>query len=48
MSKVILIARILLGLIFFVFGLNFFLDFLPPLMPPAGAPRWWSRSTSIT
>lgn len=29
-------ARYLLGLVFFVFGLNFFLHFLPnPTMPPA-------------
>lgn len=32
MSKLPLVARILLGLIFFVFGLNGFLQFLP--MPP--------------
>ena len=33
-----LIARILLGLIFFVFGLNAFLHFLPAILPlgPAG------------
>jgi putative oxidoreductase len=38
-SKLILAARILLGLIFFVFGLNFFLHFLPmpPMAGPAGA-----------
>jgi uncharacterized membrane protein YphA (DoxX/SURF4 family) len=38
-SKLIIAARILLGLIFFVFGLNFFLHFLPqpPLAGPAGA-----------
>jgi uncharacterized membrane protein YphA (DoxX/SURF4 family) len=32
-------ARILLGLIFFVFGLNFFLHFIPqpPMPAPAGA-----------
>jgi uncharacterized membrane protein YphA (DoxX/SURF4 family) len=30
------VARYLLGLVFFVFGLNFFLHFLPnPTMPPA-------------
>jgi len=34
--KVPLIARTLLGLAFLVFGLNFFLNFLPqPAMPPA-------------
>ena len=33
MSKVALVARLLLGLIFFVFGLNGFLDFLPPPEP---------------
>lgn len=31
-----LIARILLGLIFFVFGLNGFLNFIPMGPPPAG------------
>ena len=32
-----IVARILLGLIFFVFGLNGFLHFLPqPPLPPAG------------
>lgn len=36
MSKLPMIARILLGLIFFVFGLNGFLNFLPaPPMPEA-------------
>jgi uncharacterized membrane protein YphA (DoxX/SURF4 family) len=36
MGKVVLILRILLGLIFTVFGLNGFLNFLPPPeMPPA-------------
>jgi uncharacterized membrane protein YphA (DoxX/SURF4 family) len=35
-SKLVLAARILLGLVFFVFGLNFFLHFLPqPPMPAA-------------
>jgi uncharacterized membrane protein YphA (DoxX/SURF4 family) len=34
MDKVILIARILLGLIFFVFGLNGFFHFMP-IPPPA-------------
>jgi uncharacterized membrane protein YphA (DoxX/SURF4 family) len=32
-SKIILVARILLGLIFFVFGLNFFFHFLPSPPP---------------
>jgi len=37
MSKVVLVARILLGLVFFVFGLNGFLHFLPPPdVPEAG------------
>jgi uncharacterized membrane protein YphA (DoxX/SURF4 family) len=37
-SKLVLAARILLGLIFFVFGLNFFFHFLPqPPPPPAAA-----------
>jgi uncharacterized membrane protein YphA (DoxX/SURF4 family) len=37
--KLVLAARILLGLIFFVFGLNFFLHFIPqqPMTPAAGA-----------
>ncbi len=30
MAKVVLIARLVLGLIFFVFGLNGFFNFLPP------------------
>jgi uncharacterized membrane protein YphA (DoxX/SURF4 family) len=35
-SKLVLAARILLGLVFFVFGLNFFLHFIPqPPMPAA-------------
>jgi uncharacterized membrane protein YphA (DoxX/SURF4 family) len=35
-SKIVLGARVLLGLVFFVFGLNFFLHFLPqPPMPAA-------------
>lgn len=32
MSKLALVARVLMGLIFFVFGLNGFLNFIP--MPP--------------
>ena len=32
------LAAILLGLIFVVFGLNFFLNFLPVPTPPAGSP----------
>ena len=38
-SKLVLVARILLGLIFFVFGLNFFLHFIPtpPMAGPGGA-----------
>lgn len=40
MSKVILAARILLGLMFFVFGLNGILHFLPmPAMPDNDASR---------
>lgn len=34
MKIAVIIARTLLGLIFFVFGLNFFLHFIP--MPPPG------------
>ena len=38
MSKAILVVRILLGLMFFVFGLNGILHFLPtPPMPPGDA-----------
>jgi putative oxidoreductase len=38
MKVVVIIARILLGLIFFVFGLNGFLHFIPmPPMPPSDA-----------
>jgi uncharacterized membrane protein YphA (DoxX/SURF4 family) len=38
-AKLVLAARILLGLIFFVFGLNLFLHFIPQPPPsgPAGA-----------
>jgi uncharacterized membrane protein YphA (DoxX/SURF4 family) len=36
MKKVAIVARILLGLIFFVFGLNGFLNFIP--LPPAPEP----------
>jgi len=32
-----LIARILLGLVFFVFGLNAFLNFIPAQLPPGDA-----------
>ena len=32
----VLIARIILGLIFFVFGLNFFLNFIPAQPAPTG------------
>ena len=39
MDKLVLVARILLGLMFFVFGLNGFFNFMPPpeLPEPAGA-----------
>ncbi len=41
MKYAIIIARILLGLIFFVFGLNGLLHFLPmPPMPPSDASTW--------
>src|SRR5437660_8684889 len=36
MRIVVIIARILLGLIFFVFGLNGFLHFIPQPPPPPG------------
>ena len=37
-SKIVLVARLALGLIFFVFGLNGFLHFIPqPPAPPAAA-----------
>ncbi|HEX4448775.1 MAG TPA: DoxX family membrane protein [Polyangiaceae bacterium] len=36
-KKIILGARILLGLVFFVFGLNFFLHFIPQQPMPAAA-----------
>jgi uncharacterized membrane protein YphA (DoxX/SURF4 family) len=36
-SKLVLGARIILGLIFFVFGLNFFFHFLPQPPPPPAA-----------
>ena len=37
MSKVVLVARILLGLLFTVFGINGFLNFLPAPEIPEGA-----------
>jgi putative oxidoreductase len=37
MKIVALVARILLGLIFFVFGLNGFLHFIPATLPPGMA-----------
>ena len=37
MKIAVLIARILLGLVFFVFGLNFFLHFMPAQLPPGDA-----------
>ncbi|MCP3142299.1 DoxX family membrane protein [Pyxidicoccus xibeiensis] len=30
------VARVVMGLIFFVFGLNYFFNFLPPMPPPEG------------
>lgn len=36
MKIAVTIARVLLGLVFFVFGLNFFLHFIPQPPPPAG------------
>ena len=37
MKIITIIARVLLGLLFFVFGLNFFLHFMPmPTTPPPG------------
>ena len=38
MKIVAIICRILLGLLFVVFGLNGFLHFIPMQMPPAGSP----------
>ena len=40
MKVAVLIARILLGLIFLVFGLNFFLHFLPMQTPPGLAGQY--------
>lgn len=36
MNKATLVARLLLGTIFFVFGLNFWLGFIPVPPPPEG------------
>jgi uncharacterized membrane protein YphA (DoxX/SURF4 family) len=36
MKIVVIIARILLGLVFVIFGLNVFLQFIPAPPPPAG------------
>jgi putative oxidoreductase len=38
MKIVALVARLLLGLLFFVFGLNGFLHFIPGSMQPDSAP----------
>ena len=48
MSKVALVARILLGLIFFVFGLNGFFSFLPPPEVPEGAPQAYMGGLGAT
>ena len=46
-SKLVLGARILLGLIFFVFGLNFFFHFIP--MPPmSGPPADFAKAMAAT
>lgn len=37
MKIAVLIARILLGLLFFVFGLNFYFHFIPSPLPPGEA-----------
>jgi len=39
------VARVLLGLVFFVFGLNGFLHFLPPPPPPESAARFFELMT---
>jgi uncharacterized membrane protein YphA (DoxX/SURF4 family) len=36
-SVITTVARVLLGLIYFVFGLNFFFNFIPPQPPLEGA-----------
>jgi uncharacterized membrane protein YphA (DoxX/SURF4 family) len=41
MPKVTVGARLVLGLIFVVFGLNFFLNFIPPLAPPPRAAAFY-------
>ena len=40
-QKVVIVARVLLGLVFVVFGLNFFLHFIP--MPPHPGARRQGR-----
>jgi uncharacterized membrane protein YphA (DoxX/SURF4 family) len=40
MKIAVLVARILLGLIFLIFGLNGFLNFLPMPMPPGPAGQY--------
>lgn len=37
MKIAVLIARILLGLVFFIFGLNCFFNFIPAQLPPGDA-----------
>ena len=43
MKYVIIVARVLLGLMFFVFGLNGLLHFLPMPAPPPGDVADWQR-----
>ncbi|MDX1501842.1 MAG: DoxX family protein [Thermoanaerobaculia bacterium] len=43
MNRVALIARILLGLVFFVIGLNGFLNFLPAQELPSGPAREYTE-----
>jgi len=42
MRKIVPVARILLGLIFLVFGLNGFLHFLPMVTPPGLAGQYFT------
>jgi len=48
MKIAIIIARTLLGLVFFVFGLNAFLNFIPMPPPPAGLAADFMRALFVS
>lgn len=46
MKVLVIIARILLGLMFFVFGLNPFLKFIPAILPPGPGAQFLALLTT--